>query len=328
MNKPVNFGPGGSLLERAAQVYDFQDYFRKPAPDPIEVETPAERSDAPAEPVTAPEPQVGVAAPPPPTSEAVQPPRKLRRGGAAARTVEIDHARLREAGMIDPAAAAGGLAEEFRIIKRQLLLGTGERGGIDAAKRQIILVCSAQPGDGKTYCAANLALSMASEKDLEVLLVDGDFANPNIPSLFGFEAREGLMDAIADPDGDPNRFIHRTDIGGLSILPAGARVNNDTELLASARTSEVLRKLTADHKQRILIFDSPPTLAASPATVLATHAGQIMMVVRADRTTDTDLREALSLLSACDNISLMLNGTNLAVSGRRFGSYYGYGNDA
>jgi exopolysaccharide/PEP-CTERM locus tyrosine autokinase len=229
--------------------------------------------------------------------------------------------------MIDPAAAAGGLAEEFRIIKRQLLLGTGERGGIDAAKRQIILVCSAQPGDGKTYCAANLALSMASEKDLEVLLVDGDFAKPNIPSLFGFEAREGLMDAIADPDGDPNRFIHRTDIGGLSILPAGARVNNDTELLASARTSEVLRKLTADHKQRILIFDSPPTLAASPATVLATHAGQIMMVVRADRTTDTDLREALSLLSACDNISLMLNGTNLAVSGRRFGSYYGYGND-
>jgi Mrp family chromosome partitioning ATPase len=74
-----------------------------------------------------------------------------------------------------------------------------------------------------------------------------------------------------------------------------------------------------------VIFDSPPALAASSASVLASHAGQILMVVRADQTAEADLREALDLLSACPHVSLLLNGAGFAASGRRFGSYYGYG---
>ncbi len=64
---------------------------------------------------------------------------------------------------------------------------------------------------------------------------------------------------------------------------------------------------------------------ASPASVLATHVGQVMMVVRADCTTEADLREAVSLLSGCEHVSLMLNSTAFAATSRRFGSYYGYG---
>jgi Mrp family chromosome partitioning ATPase len=117
--------------------------------------------------------------------------------------------------------------------------------------------------------------------------------------------------------------VIRTDLGGLSVLPAGRGVNDATELLASARTREVLASLTRGRPDRIVIFDSPPALMASPASVLAALVGQVRMVVRADETSESDLREAIGLLSGCDSVSLLLNAASLAASGRRFGAYYG-----
>ena len=92
-----------------------------------------------------------------------------------------------------------------------------------------------------------------------------------------------------------------------------------------ARTRAVLADLTVRHPRRIVLFDSPPALMASPASVLATHVGQVMMVVRADQTTEADLKEAVGLLSGCPHLGLMLNATGFAATGRRFGGYYGYG---
>jgi exopolysaccharide/PEP-CTERM locus tyrosine autokinase len=224
-----------------------------------------------------------------------------------------------------PDAAVTGLAEEFRIIKRQLLLGAGGKTHLPDEKRRAILICSAQPDEGKTFCAVNLAMSLASEKEVEVLLVDGDFPKPEVLATLGLEGGPGLIDAIADPGLDPESLVIATDIPGLSVLPAGRHVNNVTELLSSDRTREVLAVLAGASRRRLVIFDSPPALVASPATVLATHVGQLVMVVRADRTTEADLREAVGLLSGCEDISLILNGAGFAANGRRFGSYYGYG---
>jgi exopolysaccharide/PEP-CTERM locus tyrosine autokinase len=241
------------------------------------------------------------------------------------RSGTVDREGLLEDGYILPDAPVSALAEEFRIIKRQLLLSVGGGGKIAEDKRQTILVCSAQPDEGKTFCALNLALSLAGERDVEALLVDGDFAKPEILSILGLESGPGLIDAIADPDCDPNDYVIRTDIEGLSVLPAGRQANNVTELLASGRTRQVLTALTRDHPRRVVIFDSPPALMASPASVLAGQVGQVLLVVRADQTTEADLKEAVSLLSGCDHLSLMLNGAGFAATGRRFGAYYGYG---
>ncbi|MGJ8536542.1 MAG: hypothetical protein ACSHW2_05270, partial [Parasphingopyxis sp.] len=76
---------------------------------------------------------------------------------------------------------------------------------------------------------------------------------------------------------------------------------------------------------RIVIFDSPPALSASPASVLAMLAGQTVMVVKADTTSEAELREALSLLDGCDDIQLLLNGVTFTPNGKRFSAYYGYG---
>ncbi len=244
---------------------------------------------------------------------------------APARRGTVNRKALSEAGFILPNAPVTGLAEEFRIIKRQLLQAAAGKSGIPDDKRQTILICSATPDEGKTFCAVNLALSVASEEDVEVLLVDGDFAKPEVPEMLGLPAGPGLIDAIADPQSDVNSHIIQTDIDRLSVLPAGRKVNNIPELLASERTRHVLRALTQGHPRRIVIFDSPPALLASPASILADSVGQVMVVVRADKTTEADLREAIGLLSGCEHVSLMLNGAGFGATGRRFGSYYGYG---
>tara|TARA_R110000824_G_scaffold37553_6_gene115556 strand:+ start:41985 stop:42902 length:918 start_codon:yes stop_codon:yes gene_type:complete len=240
--------------------------------------------------------------------------------------VLVDRDKLREAGFIVPDGPVTGISEEFRIIKRQLLLAAkGSQKTEPVRHGERILICSAHPNEGKTFCALNLALSIAAEKDNEVLLVDADFAKPSILSSLGLEGSKGLMDALADSQLPVEDCIIHTDIAGLAILPAGDQTNADTEFLASSRTEQVLNRLTQNNPNRIVIFDSPPALSASPASVLATHVGQVLMVVKADETTETSLRDALSLLGGCEHIQLLLNGTKFSPTGRRFGSYYGYG---
>ena len=237
----------------------------------------------------------------------------------------IDRTHLRDQGLIEPEGPVTALLEEFRIIKRQLLLTAAEsRQAEDGVRAERILVSSALPGEGKTFCSVNLALSMAAEKDTEVLLVDADFAKPSVLSTLGLPGGPGLLDALADPRIAVEDCILGTDIPGLFVLPAGHASGNDTELLASARTVQVLDRLTANTPGRIVIFDSSPVLAASPASALALHVGQAVVVVRADMTSDAALRDAVGLLSGCDDIKLLLNAAHFSPSGRRFGTYYGY----
>ncbi|MFT4025965.1 MAG: capsular biosynthesis protein [Novosphingobium sp.] len=238
----------------------------------------------------------------------------------------VDRARLRDQGLIVPEGSVSGLFEEFRIVKRHLLLQAAElrRAGAGAAAQRV-LIGSANPGDGKTYCALNLALAMAAEKESEVLLVDADFAKPSILSALGLPGGPGLMDALADPTLDVADCVLGTDIPGLWVLPAGEATTSDSEYLSSSRTAAVLARLSEGAANRIVIFDSPPALAASPAAELAKYVGQALVVVRADRTGQGAVEDAVKLLSACPNIQLLLNAVQFSPSGRRFGAYYGYG---
>ena len=129
------------------------------------------------------------------------------------------------------------------------------------------------------------------------------------------------MDALADPTIAPESLVLRTDIDGLFVLPAGTATSRDAEYLASTRTGEVLDRLTQCAGERIVIFDTPPALAASAAAELAQHVGQALLVVRADETSRAALEDAQQLLSACGDIKLLLNAARYSPSGRRFGSY-------
>lgn len=318
MNKHTPIKPPASLLERANELYDFGAALRGGAPVPVPIVEEQMVETAPAQPVAP------AAAPAPVALSPTPAPRSPARGIKP--VAKVDRERLLSLNFIDPYGSVTGLSEEFRIVKRQLLLAARGGKGVDAIPHgERILICSANPNEGKTFCAVNLALSMASEKDNRVLLVDADFAKPSVLARLGIEGGRGLMDALADPAIDVEDLVIETDIEGLSILPAGAQTNQDTEYLAASRTAAVLDQLTSHDPARIIIFDSPPALAASPASVLALHVGQAVMVVHADVTTDSALRDALSLLSGCEHIQLLLNRAKFSPTGRKFGNYYGYG---
>lgn len=346
-----------SLIERAAGTFDFRQHMRGPAVPPlppvaVRPAAPVPEPESEPEPEAVSEPQT---VPLPPVAEQEAEPESLAPQGAQvfipgpaqaepagpAADAEldgvpsrqrfkkaaqpIDRRLLREQCLIEPEGPVSALLEEFRIVKRQLLLAAADsRAGRTARHGERILVCSAHPGEGKTFCAVNLALSIAAEKDNEVLLVDADFAKPSVLSTLGLPGGPGLMDALADPEVMVEECIIPTDIPGLSVLPAGNQTGSDTEYLASVRTRAILDRLTAQSPSRIVIFDSPPALAASPASELAMHVGQALMVVRADVTGEAALRDAVGILSGCADIKLLLNGTRFSPTGRRFGTYYGY----
>jgi Mrp family chromosome partitioning ATPase len=246
-----------------------------------------------------------------------QPPPVRRIALSGARTA-IDRSTLREAGLIVPEDPVTTLFEEFRIVKRELL-ADARRAGTGLARR--ILVSSPHTGEGKTFCAANLAIALAAERDIEVLLIDCDVMKPSISRRFGLPEAPGFLDALSDRGVQPERLALATDIARLFVMPAGTSSSNDSEYLASARTGEVLDRLTQGAANRFVIFDTPPALAASAAAELAAHVGQTVLIARADQTSRAALDDAQQLLSACRDIKLLLNATHFSPSGRRFGRY-------
>ncbi len=309
-----------SLFERADAAFGLDPLGTGPKLPGVPPVPEAPRRAAPVQPevqAQAPVPPQTAAAPAIPAAPAPRPeaPRKVAFCGPFA---QIDREHLRDGGLIVPEDPVTGLMEEFRIVKRELL-ADARAGNTPLARR--ILVCSPHPGEGKTYCATNLAIALAAERGLEVLLVDADVVKPSVAQRLGIDAERGLMDALADPSIQPETLVIATDIDGLFVLPAGTASARDAEYLASARTGQMLDRLTEGAPDRILIFDTPPALAAAPAAELAAHVGQAVLVVRADETSLAALEDAQQLLSACGDIKLLLNAARYSPSGRRFGTY-------
>ena len=226
-----------------------------------------------------------------------------------ARQVELDLAKMREMGLVTAAGGRTNLLEEFRIIKRPLLKRAfGERVPGELPSN-LIMVTSALPGEGKTYCAINLAMSIAMELDHTVLLVDADVARPSLLRTLGVPAQRGLMDILLDDKLDVSDVLLRTNVDTLSILPAGISTPRATELLASSTMSTLVNEIANRYPDRVVIFDSPPLLLTSESRVLAGHMGQIVMVVAAQSTTQHAVKEALHKLDGCQNVNLIYNKT-------------------
>lgn len=236
--------------------------------------------------------------------------------------VNLDFERLAATGMVTPDAERSQLAEEFRHIKRPLLLNAFGEGALPRSNRNLIMVTSARPHEGKTFTAINLALSIALERDRTVLLVDADVARPSVARVLDFPGTAGLVDFLADHDRRLSDLMLQTSLPKLRILPAGRRHAHSTELLASESMQQLAQELADRYSDRVVVFDSPPLLATSEAAVLAGLMGQVVMVVEAGKTKQQELKEAIALLNPEQYIGFVLNK-----SSRPFGAeyYYGYG---
>lgn len=241
----------------------------------------------------------------------------------SSRVINLDFKRLSAHGFLTNADERGKIAEEYRMIKRPLLANAF--GPNPVAKGNLVMVSSSLPGEGKSFSAINLAISIAMELDRTVLLVDADVAKPSLPRYLGFQAEHGLLDVLRDDERDLSHVILRTNIEKLSILPAGKTHARATELLASDAMDRLIADVASRYSDRLVLFDSPPILATSEASVLASHMGQIVMVVESEKTPKSALREALSRIEGtCDVVSIILNKSATPTAGDYYG-YYGYG---
>lgn len=240
------------------------------------------------------------------------------------REVFLDLDRLMQAGYVTPNAPRSPIADQYRVIKRPLLANATGKGAVPVVNGNLIMVTSALPGEGKSFTAVNLAMSLATELDYRVLLVDADVARPSLRRVFDLPAGPGLMDVLVKPDVKMSDVLLRTNIDKLSLLLSGTPHARATELLASDAMTRLLEEMAQRYPDRIIIFDSPPLLPTTEARVLATHMGQVVVVVQAERTLQSDLQHALATIENCP-VKLMLLNQARGIGKDVYGYGYGYG---
>lgn len=240
------------------------------------------------------------------------------------RQIEIDMDALVASGIVSPNAPRSQIADQYRVIKRPLIKNAMGRGASPMEHGNLIMVTSALPGEGKSFTALNLAMSIATELDNTVMLVDADVARPSIMRMLGLNSGSGLLDLVVNESVDLSSVLLRTNIDKLTILPSGTPHPRATELLASEAMARLLEDIASRYSDRIIVFDSPPLLPTTEARVLATHMGQIVLVVHSGQTLQSEVRQALATIESCPVKLLLLNKATTVFKGG-YGYGYGYG---
>lgn len=264
------------------------------------------------------------------------------RAVATARTapafrLELD--ALRKAGVVVLGEGRSRAAEEWRIIadmlqrRQQAVYGRSLPGAL--------MLTSSRPAEGKSFCALNLAATIARNGSADVLLVDLDDKPDSLTGLLGLTGQPGLHDLVAGQGGGQGvsqglgqglgqslgqgvaieEAVVATAQPRLSVLPIGRAADAERGRGVTRAAIAVLERIARRDPDRLLVLDTAPCLASSDAAALAPHVGQIAMIVEAQRTQRGELDSALDLLAPCETISLVLNKARSGNNGR-FGSYY------
>lgn len=236
--------------------------------------------------------------------------------------LEINWKQLAELGFLTPASGANTQTEEeYRNIKRPLLNNAFGVGSVGINRSNLILVTSSVPGEGKTFTAINLALSIANERDKKVLLIDADVARPSVSKTLGIKSSPGLIEYLEGQDIEFSDIVLKTNMPGLGVIPSGKQHQHSTELLTSNRMVLLAQELSNRYPDRMVIFDSPPLLAATQGEALAGLVGQVVLVVEAEKTPQSMIMASVNKLVFCDVVLVLLNKTQKNVDA----NHYGYG---
>jgi protein-tyrosine kinase len=255
-----------------------------------------------------------------------QPRKEPTVAATVSRRMEIDLDALAARGIVTPNAPRSLAAEQYRVIKRPLIVNAMGQGASTLKHGNLIMVTSAVAGEGKTFTSINLAMSIAAELDHTVMLVEADVARPSLLNELGGRAGLGLLDVLEGRAKTADVLL-RTNVDKLTILPSGTFHPRATELLASEAMRQLLDDVATRYSDRIVIFDSPPLLLTTEARVLASHMGQIVLVVQAEKTLQSDVQQALAMIESCPvRLPLLNQARARAEAGYGYGGYgYGYG---
>jgi len=260
-----------------------------------------------------------------PAANAPSPLRPTNAPALPGKTVRLDFRALRQNGCITPDNMTSSISNEFRGIKRKLLQKVRDPQ-TRAAVSNLIMVTSSLPGEGKTFSSINLALSLAAERGLQVLLIDADVIRPSVGNMFMAPPTEGLTDLLTGKVGHVSDVLHRcADLPNLAVIFAGNPSANTPELISSGKMANLCRELSARYPDRVIVLDTPPVLASTEPAILASYVHHLLMVVAADQTDRHQLRKSLETVASCQSVSLLFNKAP-SWNEAEYIAYYGYAN--
>lgn len=219
--------------------------------------------------------------------------------------------------------ARNRLSEEFAVVQHQLLRTMRTTPTEEGRSSRIILVTSARPGEGKTFTSLNIAGSIAAGGGLRVVLVDADGKRNSVSDLLGCGDEPGLRRLVAEPSRRPADLLVPTALDRLLIMPYGHAREADASVPPGAMLAAFILRLAAALPDAVLVVDSPPCLSTSDPGSLASIAGQVLLVVEAEKTQRNEVEAALDMVDACSAIQLLLNRAQL--TGNDSFGHYGYG---
>jgi receptor protein-tyrosine kinase len=213
------------------------------------------------------------------------------------------------------------LVEEFSVVQQQLLRGMEESS---AGRNRMVLVTSARPGEGKTFMALNLAACMAANGTRKVVLVDADGKRGSISDALKTGEAPGLRGLVAAPQERGRLPLMQTEVNNLLFLPFGRLVDGAQQVPPATLLAEAINRVAQALPEHVLVLDTPPSLSSSDANAMASIAGQVLMVVDAERTQRNEVEAALDMMEACPLLQLVLNRVGVTGSDS-FGAYGDYG---
>jgi len=225
------------------------------------------------------------------------------------RKVDFLDDKLVSEGFLPPRYEQERVGKEFSHIRRPLVAHALGRRVTPVPDGNLIAITSSLSGEGKTFVSIQLAISMAKERDIDVVLVDGDFPKGDLSRLFDVEKNLGFADVVSDPKVTLSDVLLKTNKKRIWFVPAGVEREDGLESLSGEHVEQVMESFKGLGSKVITIFDTPPLTLISEANVITGYTGQILLVVKANATPRQKVLDAIELVDSNPekSISLLLN---------------------
>lgn len=190
--------------------------------------------------------------------------------------------------------------DNYKVLRAQIMQRTKEKGW------NTLMVTSAQPGEGKTLTAINLAITLAKEFNQTVLLVDCDLRKQDIHKRFGYDSDRGLGDFLLN-DCSLNEIISWPGVEKMTLISGGQTIQDSTELLGSPQMKSLIVEMKERYADRYVIFDLPSLLDGADAITFAPLVDAILVVIQAGRNSSKEINKALEFVPQEKMLGFVLN---------------------
>ena len=227
--------------------------------------------------------------------------------------IQLDHPIVLDPILVTYHNPTGVEAEIFKILRTNILFPkTGD-------PPRTIMVTSAIPGDGKSFIAANLAISITHGIEEHVLLIDCDLRRPTIHSQFGFDNGVLGLSEYLVKNKPLSHLLQKTVVDKLTILPSGPPPPNPSELLSSQKMKDLLQEVKSRYNDRYIVVDAPPPQLTAETSVLANYIDGIILVVRYGVTPKDLIKALIDKMGREKLLGVVMNGYRVPTTER-----YGY----